>query len=136
MDDMRETGRSIIAYGVFGVLTTVINIATYWVCYERLGVPNVPSNIIAWILAVAFAFVTNKLWVFGSKDTSRATVLAELWKFVVARLGTGAIDLLIMWVGVDLMSGPATPLKVVANIIVIVLNFALSKLVVFRKPTD
>lgn len=133
MSDMRETGRSLVAYGVFGALTTAINISAYWACYEKLGVPNVPSNVIAWILAVAFAFITNKLWVFGSKDMSRETLLSELWKFVAARLGTGVIDLAIMWVGVDIMGGPATPLKIIANVIVIALNFVLSKLVVFRQ---
>lgn len=124
--------KPLVSYAVFGALTTVINIAIYWLCYEGLGWQNVPSNIIAWILAVAFAFVTNKLWVFESKSLEREVVLAELWKFVAARLSTGAIDLVTMWVGVDLMHGPAVLLKILANVIVITLNYILSKLVVFK----
>lgn len=68
MLELLKKYRAFIAYAVFGVLTTSINILTYAVCYEHLHIANVPSNIIAWTLAVAFAFITNKLWVFGSKN--------------------------------------------------------------------
>ena len=124
--------KHLIAYAVFGVLTTIINIVTYWFCYNKYGITNVVSNIIAWILAILFAFITNKLWVFDSKKLDIGTVLTELWKFAVARIATGIIDLAIMYVGVDVLHGPSTVLKVVVNIIVIILNYILSKLVVFR----
>ena len=125
--------KGIIFYGIFGVITTVINIATYAVCYRVLGVPNVPSNIIAWLVAVLFAFITNKLYVFDSKSMEKKTVISELIKFMAARLATGGVDLLIMFIGVDVMHGPDVVLKVCSNIIVIILNYVLSKLVVFRK---
>lgn len=124
--------KPLVAYGFFGVLTTVINIASYWMTYDVLAWSNVPSNIVAWVLSVAFAFVTNKLWVFESKELSRDVVLSELWRFVAARLGTGLVDLAVMWLGVDVLGGPAVPLKVAANVVVIILNFVLSKLIVFR----
>lgn len=124
--------RPLLAYGFFGVLTTAINIASYWVTYDLLRWPNVLSNVAAWVLSVSFAFITNKLWVFDSKSLSRGVVFSELWKFVAARLGTGLVDLVVMWLGVDVLGGPAVLLKVVANAVVIVLNFVLSKLVVFR----
>lgn len=125
--------KSFIAYVVFGVLTTAINIVTYAVCYEHLHIANVPSNILAWTFAVAFAFITNKLWVFGSKNMSLRTILNELWKFITARLAVGLVDLAIMYVAVDICHGPGVVFKVIAGIVTIILNFVLSKLVVFRK---
>ena len=136
MDKIKELlikYKGIICYGIFGVLTTVINIAAYALCYTYLGISNVISNIIAWIVAVLFAFITNKLFVFGSKDMSLKTFIPELIKFMAARLATGGIDLLIMYIGVDVMDGPAVILKVISNVIVIILNYVLSKLIVFKK---
>ena len=60
--------KAIIKYGIFGALTTIINIVTYVVCYTYLGISNVVSNVIAWIIACSFAFITNKIWVFESKS--------------------------------------------------------------------
>lgn len=125
--------KSIILYLVFGVLTTVINIASYAVCYNFLKLPNVLSNIIAWVLSVGFAFITNKLWVFDSKSLALKTFFAELWKFTAARLATGLLDLAIMYFAVDLMHGNGLVFKIISNVIVIVLNYVLSKLVVFDK---
>ena len=125
--------RGLILYAVFGALTTAINIAVYALCYRALRLPNVPSNVIAWILAVLFAFVTNKLYVFESKSLDRGTVLRELVSFVSARLATGLLDLAVMFVGVDVLHGPDLVFKVSSNVIVIILNYVLSKLIVFRK---
>ena len=133
MLELLKKYRAFIAYAVFGVLTTSINILTYAVCYEHLHIANVPSNIIAWTLAVAFAFITNKLWVFGSKNMSARTILNELWRFITARLAVGLVDLAIMYIAVDICHGPAVVFKVIAAIVTIILNFILSKLVVFRK---
>ena len=88
---------------------------------------------IAWILAVLFAFITNKLYVFDSKSMDAKTVISELIKFMAARLAPGGLDLLIMFIGVDVMHGPEIILKAASNIIVIILNYVLSKLVVFKK---
>ena len=133
MKALLEKYRGLILYVVFGVLTTAINIAVYALCYRVLRLPNVPSNVIAWILAVLFAFVTNKLYVFESKSLERGTVLRELLSFVGARLATGLLDLAVMFVGVDLLHGPDLVIKVASNVIVIILNYVFSKLIVFRK---
>lgn len=133
MQTLWQKYKGIFFYLVFGVLTTVINIVTYHLCYEVWHVPNVPSNIIAWVLAVAFAYITNKLWVFDSKSFAPDILLPELWKFVSCRLATGVMDLVIMWVGVDLLQGPATLLKIGSNVLVIILNYIFSKLIIFKK---
>lgn len=123
----------IILYGIFGVLTTVINIVSYSLLYSVLGVSNVISNIIAWVLSVLFAFITNKLWVFESKSFEFKLFFSELGNFALCRLATGVLDLGIMFVGVDLLKGPAIILKIVSNVIVIILNYVLSKVFVFKK---
>ena len=136
MRELLQKYKGLILYGVFGALTTAINIAAYALCYRALHLPNVPSNVIAWILGVAFAFITNKLYVFESKGLERSTVLRELVSFVSARLATGLLDLAVMFVGVDLLHGPDLVFKVASNVIVILLNYVLSKLIVFRKKTE
>ena len=123
----------IILYGIFGILTTIINIVTYALCYDMFNISNVVSNIIAWILSVLFAFITNKIWVFESKSFDFKIFIKELWNFIVCRLATGALDLGIMYVGVDLLKGPALILKIASNIIVIILNYVMSKLFVFKR---
>ena len=131
--DLLKKYKFIILYGIFGVLTTVINIVSYSLLFEVFGISNVVSNIIAWILSVLFAFITNKLWVFDSKSLEFKLFLKELGNFTVCRLATGVLDLGIMFVGVDLLNGPAIILKVISNIIVIILNYVMSKLFVFKK---
>ena len=123
----------IILYGIFGVLTTIVNIATYGILYRCFDVSNIVSNIIAWVMSVLFAFVTNKLWVFESKSFNFSLFIKELGSFIVCRLATGVLDLGIMFLGVDLLKGPAMILKVVSNIIVIILNYVMSKFFVFKK---
>ena len=125
--------RPIIIYGIVGCLATAINIGVYLLSYQLLSIPNVPSNILAWIISVLFAFIMNKLFVFESKDMSKPVFMRELWKFILARLSTGALDLLIMFIAVDVMVWNATVWKIISNIIVIIGNYILSRFVVFTK---
>lgn len=125
--------KSIILYLFFGGMTTLINIIVYLVCYDLAGISNVVSNIAAWALSVLFAFITNKLWVFESKSMDWPVIRKEFVSFVGGRLGTGLLDLIIMYIGVDLLSAPAFPIKIASNVIVIILNYVLSKLWVFKE---
>ena len=125
--------KAVLLYLFFGGLTTMINWGAYALCYNVLGVSNVPSVIIAWILGVAFAFVTNKIWVFESRSFDTKTVLRELWTFVAARLATGLLDLGIMYLAVDVLGGNGNVWKLISNVVVIILNYVFSKLIVFRK---
>ena len=128
-----EKHRDIIPYGVFGVLTTIINWVAYKLEYGIVGIPNVLSTCIAWLLAVLFAFITNKLWVFNSKSFDRSIVTKEAIRFFSARIVTGVLDVVIMWLAVDVMSLNADFWKIISNIIVIILNYIASKFVIFRK---
>lgn len=133
MERLWKKYRGVFFYGGIGVLTTLINIGTYHLCYEIWSIPNVPSNTIAWVLAVTFAYVTNKLWVFGSKRFSPSVLLSEIWKFASCRLVTGIMDIVIMFIGVDIFHGPATLLKLGSNVLVIVLNYVFGKFIIFKE---
>lgn len=124
--------KSIISYLFFGACTTVINWLSYYLCYTILNVSNIVSTIIAWLFAVAFAFVTNKIWVFNSKSCDFKTLISEALTFLLARLATGVLDIAIMWVVVDLRNWNPDIWKLLSNILVIITNYILSKLIVFR----
>lgn len=125
--------KSIIMYALFGVLTTVVNMGAYFVSYNVLRIPNVPSTVIAWILAVAFAFITNKLWVFDSPSFDAETLKHEIPTFFGARLATGILDVVIMFLAVDLAHSNPSFWKLVSNVLVILINYIASKLVIFNK---
>ena len=122
----------ILTYLVFGVLTTVVNYLVYLPLYNLLGIPAAVSNIIAWAFAVAFAFLTNKPFVFKSHDWSAKTVVPELSKFVGSRVATGAMETGIIFLAVDLMGWNGNLWKIVTSVLVVILNYVFSKLLVFR----
>ena len=125
--------QSIIFYGIFGVLTTIINIFTYNLCYYKFDINNTVSNIIAWIFAVSVAYLTNKVWVFDSKSWKWDVLRREIVAFVSCRLATGVMDLIIMFICVDILAFHAMLMKIISNVLVIILNYVFSKLVIFKK---
>ena len=125
--------KHIIYYLIFGLITTVVNIGTYWLCYDVMHIPNLISNFIAWITAVIVSFVTSKIWVFDSKSWEASIVISEAVKFFGARVATFLIDELIMVVGVDLLHFNGLVMKVVSGIVVVILNYVFSRIWVFRK---
>lgn len=125
--------KSFIAYAFFGVCTTLVNLLSYKLFYFVIGIKNVPATILAWLFAVLFAFITNKLWVFDSKSFTPKVFLRELTMFFIFRIATGVLDVAIMWFTVDKMKWNAMVWKLISNILVIVLNYVASKLVIFIK---
>ncbi|MCI7725697.1 MAG: GtrA family protein [Clostridiales bacterium] len=123
----------ILTYLVFGVLTTVVNYAVYLPVYNFCGISAAVSNMIAWVVAVAFAFLTNKPFVFHSHDWSAQTVLPELTKFVSCRIASGALETVILFLSVDCMNWNGNIWKLVTQVLVIIINYVGSKLLVFRK---
>ena len=123
----------ILSYLFFGVLTTVVNYVVYLPCYNLLGFSAVVSNGIAWVVAVAFAYLTNKPFVFKSNDWSAKTVIPELSRFVGCRIGSGLAESLVLLVAVDLLGWNGNIWKLLTNVLVVILNYVGSKLLVFRK---
>lgn len=123
--------KHIVLYFVFGVLTTVVNLISFYIFAEILKIETIPATILAWVVAVAFAFITNRLYVFESTAKTHAAILREAILFFIARLVTLGIEVFIMWLSVDVCGQNKLIWKVFCNIITIVVNYALSKAVVF-----
>ena len=123
----------IISYLFFGGLTTMVNYVVYLPCYNLLGLSGAVSNVIAWVAAVAFAYLTNKPFVFKSHDWTAKTVLPELTKFVGCRVGSGLLETAIIFVLVDCLRWNGNIIKLVTSVLVEVLNYVASKLLVFRR---
>ena len=123
----------VLSYLFFGVLTTVVNYLIYLRVYNFCGLSAALSNMIAWVGAVIFAFLTNKPFVFHSHDCSAKTVVPELTKFVSCRIASGVLETVILFLAVDCMNWNGNIWKLVTPVLVIIINYVGSKLLVFRK---
>ena len=128
-----EKYQDILSYLFFGVLTTVVNYLVYLPCFNLLEMSAAASNVAAWVVAVAFAYLTNKPFVFKSHDWPAKTVLPELSKFVGCRVGSGVLETLIIFLTVDCLLWNGNVMKLVTSVLVVILNYVASKLLVFRK---
>ncbi len=130
---MIEKYWDILSYLFFGVLTTAVNYIVYLPCYNWLKLSAAVSNMIAWVVAVAFAYLTNKPFVFKSHDWSAKTVIPELTKFVSCRIGSGLLETVILLVAVDGLDWNGNIWKMITSVLVVIVNYVASKLLVFRK---
>lgn len=128
-----EKYKDVIPYLFFGVCTTLVNVVAYWVCAHPFNLNTMVSTIIAWVLAVLFAYVTNRKWVFPSEAKTINEILKEMVSFFGCRLATGIVDWACMFVFVEMLGWNDVVIKFAANVLVIVLNYIASKLFIFRK---
>ncbi len=138
MDKLRKLWKRLVnpetvSYVIFGVLTTVINIAVFVFCYDHLHWNEVIANTVAWVIAVIFAFITNKLYVFKSKSFESTLLWRELVTFLVARLLSLGVDDLGIWLLVGILHVNEWVSKILMNVIVVIINYVLSKLIIFKK---
>ena len=122
-------------YIIVGILTTIVSLSAYYILVLTILNPEDAlllqiANIISWIAAVTFAYFANRKYVFESKNEH---MMMEAMKFYVSRLGTLAIDMAIMYVGVTWLSFNDKIVKIIVQIIVIIANYILSKWFVFDK---
>lgn len=120
-------------YLFFGGLTTLVNYLVYLPCLYWLGLRADVSNCIAWAVAVVFAYVTNKPFVFHSRDWSLKMVAPELGKFAGCRLGSGLLETVLISVTVEGWGWSGLWMKLITSVLVVILNYIASKLLVFRK---
>ena len=126
--------KEVIMYLIFGVLTTVVSLAVYYgLIFTILNPENAIqlqiANIISWIAGVIFAYVTNRKFVFESKEKNK---LKEISKFVSSRIGTLILDMLVMFIGVTILKLNDKIVKIISQVLVIIGNYILSKLFVFK----
>lgn len=135
--------KEIIMYLIMGGLTTVVSWGTYMIFAKILPISNKEVlvfvvNILSWILAVAFSYVTNKIWVFESKSWDKRYILKEISMFVSARLATGVFEIVavpaLVWLGCNqtIFGVPGMLSKIIVSIVVVILNYVFSKLFVFN----
>ena len=125
--------KQLLLYLFFGICTTAINTICYWLLYDALTLSNIVSTILAWLAAVLFAFVTNKVFVFESKRTNTTDRINEVISFFGCRLLTGILDVAIMAFAVDMLQWNGLLWKLISNIIVTIINYIASKFLIFRK---
>ena len=125
--------KQLLLYLFFGICTTAINTICYWLLYDALTLSNIVSTILAWLAAVLFAFVTNKVFVFESKRTNTTDRIYEVISFFGCRLLTGILDVAIMAFAVDMLQWNGLLWKLISNIIVTIINYIASKYLIFRK---
>lgn len=132
--------QEIINYLIVGVLTTVVSIVTYFLFSLVLDIENnilfILANVLSWICAVIFAYVTNKKFVFNTTTSNKKEEIKVFSMFVSSRITTLLIELAFMFITVKVMLINDKIAKVVAQFIVIVLNYILSKLFVFKKKNS
>ena len=126
----------VVSYLFFGVLTTLVNYIVYLPCYNWLELSASVSNVIAWVFAVLFAYLTNKPFVFKSHDWSWKVVGPELVKFVGCRVGSGVMETVIIFLTVDCLAWNGNWMKIITSVLVVVLNYVGSKLLVFRNKDN
>ena len=127
--------REVVSYLIIGILTTVVSLVSYYLLTITALDPNKPielqvANVISWILAVTFAYFTNRKYVFRSKDKN---ILKEGTKFYAARLLTLFMDMTIMFIFVSAMGINDKIIKLVSQVFVVIANYVISKFMVFKK---
>lgn len=125
--------KEIILYLIFGILTTIVNILTYIIFAKVFNLDYLVSNLIAWILSVLFAYITNKLYVFESKNNDKKMIIFEIISFFSFRVLSGIIDMTFMYIFVSLLAFNDSLMKIITNVIVVILNYIFSKLFIFNK---
>ena len=139
MNEIFTKYRQGIMYILFGVFVTLANWITYAFFVTVTNFSVTLSNAIAWLVAVVSAFITNKLFVFESKATDFITIFKEVFSFLTSRIITGIFEILapawLIAIGLNqsLYGIDGFFAKLIVSIIVVILNYLLSKLLVFRK---
>ena len=123
--------REVISYIICGACTTLVNMIVYAICCKLMDV--LIANVIAWIISVLFAFIVNKIFVFQSKTNTQNDVLKEIIGFFGGRVGTLLIESGILFLFVKVLFLNEMIIKIIAQFVVLVLNYLISKFVVFKK---
>lgn len=137
MDNIKKQNRKedlkeLILYTIFGNLTFVISIGSYALFNIAIGINELIANALAWVFAVLFSYVTNKKWVFKAPTPTKTAFFVQMFAFFSGRFMTLIIEEAIIFVFITLLAYPSMWVKLAAQVIVVVLNYVISKLFVFR----
>ena len=127
--------KELFFYGVFGVLTTILNLIVFFFFRDAMHIPLLVANSMAWVIAVIFAFITNKLFVFNSKSWESSVWIKELVEFFSSRIFTFIVETVLLFLTVKVWGLDEKICKIAITVLVIILNYILSKLWVFKKKS-
>lgn len=124
-----------ISYLIAGVLTTIVNYVVFFVMprFESNGLDVLLANTVAWILAVIFAFIVNKIFVFDSPSWNKKIIFKEAIPFFVCRLLSLLFDNLFVFVTIGLLNLNEPLFKLLSNVFVLLANYFASKFIIFKK---
>lgn len=122
-----------ISYLFFGVLTTLVNYVSYFILSSQLKIDYKISTVISWILAVLFAYITNKMWVFKSTSFNSEILFKEITAFLSARIVSGIFEFIWMLFTVEILKMNDLIAKLLANVFVVIMNYFFSKMFIFKK---
>lgn len=125
--------KEILLYLFFGGLTFLISVTTYVYFNTNFGINELVANIMSWIIAVFFAFVTNRVWVFQAAKISKASYLKQVLSFYGGRVFTLAVEELILYVFITRLNMNVIGIKIIAQAVVIILNYVISKCIIFKR---
>lgn len=131
--DKLWSNTELVAYLFAGVATTVVNYVVYFLATRTLGMGVMAGTWTAWVVAVAFAYWVNKVFVFHTHCESAAALMKEAAGFAAMRLASLGMETVIMYVTVELLSLNDLVMKLITNFVVIILNYVFSKLFIFKK---
>lgn len=131
--DVLKENKEILNYLIFGVLTTVVNYVSYFAATKLFGINYLVANVIAWFISVVFSYITNKFWVFENKSVEIKDLVKEIFLFVSARIMSGGIETLFLFVFVSLLGFDDGIIKIIASVFVVIFNYFFSKLIIFKK---
>ncbi|MBD5137032.1 MAG: GtrA family protein [Lachnospiraceae bacterium] len=124
--------KEMLLYLFFGFLSFMMSISTYALFNKVFNINELLANIFSWIITVMFAFFTNRIWVFDSPTKSMAEFVKQMSSFYWGRIVTLVIEEIILFVFITLLGMGSMLIKVIAQVVVIVLNYVISKLFVFK----
>lgn len=127
-----KKNKEVLLYSFFGGLTFIVSIGTYAVFNVFLSINELIANVMSWIFAVLFAFLTNRIWVFQAPTNTIQEFVKQMFSFFGGRLVTLAVEEVILLVFITILGFGSMLIKVAAQIVVIVLNYIISKFYVFK----
>lgn len=133
MKCMIKKNKEILLYLFFGGLAFIVSIVTYAFFNVTCGLNELVANVISWVITVAFAFFTNRIWVFESPVDTVKAFFIQLINFFGGRIVTLVIEEMILLIFITWLGLNSMLIKVIAQVVVIVLNYVISKLWIFRK---
>lgn len=125
--------KEVLMYLLFGGLAFFLNLFLFWLFVTAMGMNELIGNVFCWIICVTFQYITNRTWVFDGRTNGAAAFLRQMASFFAARLATLAMEEVILLIMITILHLPDMPVKLFAQVVVIVFNYIFSKVFVFRK---